>query len=276
MSNLQNFKEMLIEAQQPDFRTPEMINESANNARKWIDEKFISITKFTINDFNKYSGMAANNKKLITTDGKWVITISRKHELTFRVSDSSNFYKNGTSKSFSFYGDDDLITKSFTKHFTDTNGDLIKTCEAMVKELGNHIGVELTEKNRDPSKFNPYSLSGIKPYSKALPNTTDRDELRATKLTRDDVSKMIMSGQILGAKIGRRLTDDYAFDAATNASSGQVVNPIDILTDDLLGEGNKNTYVKFDVTKEGDLYVTVSPYMNLVYNLQLDKSKFKK
>lgn len=276
MSDLLKFGEMLVEAQQPDFRSQEMITESTENARKWIDQKFISVTKFGIKEFNKYSSMASNEKEIVTTDGKWVIYISRRHELTFRVYDSSNFYKSGSSPTYTFYGDDDVITNSFTKHFTETNGDLAKTCVAMVKELGSSIASQYDEKNRSSNKFNPYSLSGVKPYSKPLPKFTgERDDLRATKLSRDDVAKMIMTGQVKSAEISRRLTDDYAFDAATNAGKGQVVNPIDILTGDLIGEGNKRTYVKFDVTKDGQIYVSVSPYMNLVYNLYLDQSKFK-
>lgn len=276
MSDLLKFGELLAEAQQPEFRSQEMITESTENARKWIDELFISVTKFGIKEFEKYATMTANKKEIVTTDGKFVITLSRGHGLIFRVSDSSNFYKSGTSPYYGFNVDDtQKLIDSFTTHFTAEKGDLLKTCAAMMKDFSSSECSSHDYPNRDASKFNPYSLSGIKAYSKALPKFTgNRDDLREIKLRTDDVVKMIVNGQVKGAVIGRSLSDDYYADAY-NSPKGNAVNPIDIITDDLLGKSNK-ARVAFDVTKEGEIYVSVSPHRNLVYNLYLDQSKFSK
>lgn len=289
MSDLVKFSELLKESQEGDFRTPEMITESENSTRQWVDSNYITVTKINDKDVIKY--MNKNERKsIITTNGEWKMNCgSSGRWWSVYFYKTGNFYKNGTSPMYSYSCNDDTTEKSFqetfSKLFADNHSDLEKTLQALIdfyaakenQPSGNFKinAYKEDEANRSNKMFQPFAaLKNVKPYAKPIPAA---DKINATKLTRDDVAKMIMSGQIDKIILSHyMMSDDSRYDKINDKTfEGDASDPIKVLTNDLLGTGNSGTYVNWR-QEGGRVYINVSPHSNKSYNVILDEKKFKK
>lgn len=268
------FSEMLQEAIEPSFISEAELNEAQENLRATMDKHFISVVKINGKAIDKLVS-SSPRKVLVTTDGKWTIVYTghgndtdRSH---FRINNSSNFYKNGSSESYTFWGEKGTIS-AFKEAFESTSSieEAIKKMPELVD--GYYIQFqERTESNKHKDKLNPYSLiKAVKPYSKALP--TSEEEAEKAKLRKDDVVKMVLSGQIERIEISGKYSDDYAADAERGFSKGKQLDAIEFLKD-YLGMDKPFVYFK---QKNGEVIIHIS-YARFYYiDLIPNKSKFKK
>lgn len=290
MSDLLSFADLLAESQEADFRTPEMITESENSTRQWVDSNYITVTKINDKDIIKY--MKKNEmKSIITTNGEWKMSCgSSGRWWSLNVYKTDKFYKNGTSPIYSFSCNDDSTVGSFydtlTKLYSENHNDLEKTLQALVdfysikenQPTGTPFKINAykdEESNRSKKMFHPFSAAkNVKPYAKPLPAA---DKINDTKLTRDDVVKMIITGQIEKIILSYYMvSDDSRYDTINQKTfEGQAVDPIKVLTNDLIGPTNSGTYVNWR-QEGGRVYINVSPHSNKSYNVILDPKKFKK
>lgn len=286
MSDLLTFSELLAESQATDFRTPEMITESENSARQWVDANYITVTKISDKDIIK--AMNSNKgKALITTNGEWKISAGMSGRWwSLYAYKTDKFYKNGTSPEFDFSCNDDGTRSGFydklTELYAANHNDLEKTFQALVDFYSVSSNQPSTKiyaskediSNRSAKMFQPFTAAkNVKPYAKPLPTP---DKTGTTKLTRDDVSKMIMSGQTEKIVVSYSYSDDSRYDVHNNSEfEGNAVDPIRLLINDLLGSENSFTRVYWN-SSNGRVYVSVSPHSNKSYNVILDEKKFKK
>lgn len=273
------FSQVLAEAQEADFRTAEMINESQENNRKWIDNAFISVVKVNGKIIDKLID-SQPRKQVVTTDGKWNITFvgmrgSNRGKASFTFADSSNYYKNGQSPNYKVYGDFEKVV-SLIKNAFDTNADAsnaIKEIMTVGKADTSHDleVAEVSQPNKSKLKVNPYSLlKNIKPYTKAIPKDFS---IEKAKVRKDDVIKMLFSGQVSKIVVNHQYTDDYARDAETKANNGKELSPFEFL--ESFGDLT-DTLSYFKEGHDGTPYLNVILYRGYSVKFILDLQKFKK
>lgn len=242
----------------------------SSNLPKWIDSNYISIVNVNVENLISYMELE-KPYAFVTTDGKWKIkTITSGNWWAFHVYKTDNFYKNGVSPTYTFRSPCKSNKKDFyevLKHFN---------CDDFKNTLDNVITHYSDDSNQGEHKisaykdnvsnysctlFQPYSAAkNIGKYNEILPNENIDIELR-----RDDVSKMIVNGQI-----DKIILDDVSSDDIFN---GKIVDPIKVLENDLIG--NEHNFTKVEWKKSnGILYIHLTVHSFLSYNLILDESKF--
>lgn len=268
------FQDMLQEAQEPSFLSESELNEAQENIRATIDKHFISVVKVNAKAIDKLV-TSTPRKSLVTTDGKWTITYvghgNDTDRSNFRINDSSDFYKNGKSKEYTFWGDEGTIAK-FKDVIESTSSieDAIKKFPE-VTEGYKHQFQALDQSNKEKNKLNPYSLiKAVKPYAKPLP--TNAEEADKAKLRKDDLVKMIITGQIDHIEVSGHYTDDYASDADKNFSKGKKLDQIEFLQHYL---GMDKPYLYFK-EKGGQTIIHVSYASSYYVDLYPNTAKFKK
>ena len=273
------FSEILKEAQEPDFRTAEMINESQENNRKWIDGAFLSVVKITGKIIDKLID-SQPRKQVVTTDGNWTITFvgmrgSNRGKASFTIADSSKYYKNGSSPNYKIWGDFEKVV-SLVKNAFDSNGDATNAIKEIIKLAKEDTSHDLSfsdkdEPNKSKYKVNPYSLlKNIKPYSKAIPKNPS---IENAKVRRDDIIKMLFSGQVSKIEVNHQYTDDYARDAETKANKGKELSPFEFM-ETISDVSDAIAY--FKEGHDGVPYLNVIVYRGYSVKFILDLSKFKK
>ncbi len=273
------FRELLTEAQEPDFRTAEMINEAQENNRKWIDGAFMSVIKITGKVIDKLID-SQPRKQLVTTDGKWTITFvglrgSNRGKVTFTFADSSKYYKNGQSPNYKIYGKFENVVP-LIQHAFDTNSDATSAIKEIMKLGKEDTSMEISvsekdEANKNKFKVNPYSLlNNIKPYSKAIPKNPS---IENAKVRKDGIIKMLFSGQVSRVEVAYQYTDDYARDAETKASKGKELSPFEIMES---LDGATDSFAYFKEGHDGIPYLNVVVYRGYSVKFILDLTKFKK
>lgn len=276
--NLLTFADVLSEELEVDTRTPEMINEAQENLRQTIDAHFTSTPKITSKQLYELTRKGNTSKTLVTTDGEWAVKFSRSHsQSTFRFEYTKNFYKSGTSPSYTYYGKPEVIEQTIVNAFKDSNDNIdeaFKLLEKLKGEMGDyaHGGFDAYKRdtsNKDEAKMNPYVMvKNVKPYAKGLPT---EEEAKNAKLRKDDVVKMVINGQIGSIVVGYKYTDDYAYDAATNGSKGNVLDPIDFLEQYIR---SSKPYVYWQ-SKNGNVIINCIFYSNYSVTLLPNPKKFK-